>query len=157
MTADMRVKSIYSYWNQTPGLHHHKELKDCTVRAITASLKHYTLQEIHDAIFNYGMVLGDDSLRMGYKWTLRGFLAGKNSNCKDAPKNFWRYLKEEFDIESFVKKEGWDTKQQKTKLFPIIGRNCEKCKMPAVYKIKGPYNHFRCLAHAPKEVQEKYC
>lgn len=45
----------------------------------------------------------------------------------------------------------------KTKLFPIPGRKCEKCKLPAVYKdSSGTYDHYLCEVHMPAEVKAKY-
>lgn len=47
---------------------------------------------------------------------------------------------------------------KKTKLFPIAGKNCCKCKMPAVYKDSGGgYDSFYCNIHMPEKIKEKYC
>ena len=46
---------------------------------------------------------------------------------------------------------------QKTKLFPIAGKNCEKCGVPAVWKnATGAYDHCYCLEHSPQAVRDKY-
>jgi hypothetical protein len=46
---------------------------------------------------------------------------------------------------------------KKTKLYPIAGKTCENCKLPAVYKdTSGSYDHYYCLDHAPTKVKEKY-
>ena len=46
---------------------------------------------------------------------------------------------------------------KKLKLFPIPGKNCEVCSMPAVYKVgKGAYDHLYCSVHMPDKVKEKY-
>jgi hypothetical protein len=46
---------------------------------------------------------------------------------------------------------------KKTKLYPIAGKTCENCKLPAVYKdTSGSYDHYYCLGHAPAAVRERY-
>jgi hypothetical protein len=48
--------------------------------------------------------------------------------------------------------------QGKTKLFPIPGKNCHKCKMPAVYRdSSGSYDSYLCTDHLPERIKEKYC
>ena len=48
--------------------------------------------------------------------------------------------------------------KKKTKLFPISGRNCSKqgCRMPAVYKEAGAYDHYYCSQHMPEKVKEEF-
>lgn len=46
---------------------------------------------------------------------------------------------------------------KKTKLFPIAGKKCSKCPLPAVYKAGGgAYDNFYCGQHMPETVKEKY-
>jgi hypothetical protein len=48
--------------------------------------------------------------------------------------------------------------QQKTKLFPIPGKSCYKCRMPAVYKdTSGTYDSYTCCEHMPEKVKKFYC
>jgi hypothetical protein len=47
-------------------------------------------------------------------------------------------------------------KQTKMRLFPISGRVCGKCGMPAVYKSTGEFDHYYCGEHMPQKVREKY-
>jgi len=50
-----------------------------------------------------------------------------------------------------------DAMVKKTLLFPIPGKNCEKCGIPAVWKCAtGAYDHCYCLEHSPQAVQDKY-
>jgi len=102
------IDSLYNAWNGTPNIHHHKIWKDRYGDAIAAALREDTVQELHDAIFNYGRVLGDKRLLMKHKWTIREFFDGANSNQKGAPKNYWKYLEDEFDIDRFHKVDGWE-------------------------------------------------
>lgn len=45
----------------------------------------------------------------------------------------------------------------KIRLFPIAGKICAKCPMPAVYKgASGSYDHYYCAEHMPEAVKEKY-
>ena len=44
----------------------------------------------------------------------------------------------------------------KLRLFPIPGKSCCKCRMPAVYKAVGEFNHYYCGEHMPAQVKEKY-
>jgi hypothetical protein len=47
---------------------------------------------------------------------------------------------------------------KKTKLYPITGKSCRKCKMPAVYKDgSGGYDTYLCSEHLPEKVKLKYC
>lgn len=50
------------------------------------------------------------------------------------------------------------TGKGKTKLFPIQGKVCSVrgCKMPAVYKAGGEYDHYFCSTHMPAKVKELY-
>jgi len=49
------------------------------------------------------------------------------------------------------------TATKKTKLFPIPGKKCGQCPLPAVYKdSSGAYDSYHCLEHCPKAVKEKY-
>ena len=46
---------------------------------------------------------------------------------------------------------------RKTKLYPIKGKTCGKCAMPAVYKCsKYGYDNYYCARHMPDEVKELY-
>ena len=46
---------------------------------------------------------------------------------------------------------------KKTKLFPIAGKTCCKCPLPAVYKdTKGAYDHYYCAGHMTEKVKETY-
>ena len=45
----------------------------------------------------------------------------------------------------------------KTRLFPIPGKTCSKCRLPAVYKnTKGAYDSYACAEHMPEDVKEMY-
>jgi len=47
--------------------------------------------------------------------------------------------------------------KNKPVLFPIPGKKCGKCKLPAVYcDSSGSYDRYLCLEHSPPEVREKY-
>jgi hypothetical protein len=47
---------------------------------------------------------------------------------------------------------------RKTKLYPITGRSCGKCKMPAVYKDgSGGYDSYYCSEHLPTKIKAEYC
>ena len=47
---------------------------------------------------------------------------------------------------------------KKTKLYPITGRSCGKCKMPAVYKDGyGGYDSYYCPEHMSEKIKAKYC
>jgi hypothetical protein len=47
---------------------------------------------------------------------------------------------------------------KKTKLYPITGRSCGKCKMPAVYKDgSGGYDSYYCADHMPEKIKAKFC
>ena len=49
-----------------------------------------------------------------------------------------------------------NTRQRKTQLFPIKGKNCF-CGMPAVYKdSSGTYDNYYCSEHMPEKVKAKY-
>ena len=54
----------------------------------------------------------------------------------------------------------WDRmdkkKKQKTILYPVKGKWCEKCGLPGVWKSKGDYDNWYCLEHSPKAVRDKY-
>lgn len=46
---------------------------------------------------------------------------------------------------------------KKTKLFPIAGRKCSECPLPAIYKSTGgDYDFWYCGEHMPEKVKEKY-
>jgi len=53
-------------------------------------------------------------------------------------------------------KEGEKPTVKKIKLYPIRGKNCSKCGMPAVYRTGGSYDWFYCAEHMPEKVKEKY-
>ena len=55
------------------------------------------------------------------------------------------------------KSNGTGVISSKIRLFPIAGKICSKCPLPAVYKDSaGSYDHYYCLDHSPPEVREKY-
>lgn len=50
-----------------------------------------------------------------------------------------------------------DKKVHKTKLWPISGKTCSKCRLPAVYKnSKYSYTTYACTIHLPDDVKELY-
>lgn len=52
---------------------------------------------------------------------------------------------------------GKATAAKKTKLFPISGKKCSVCPMPAVYKdTSGSYDSYACADHMPAAVKAKY-
>ncbi len=57
-------------------------------------------------------------------------------------------------------RDGWcgpQAAQKKTPLFPISGRKCSQCPLPAVYKDSGgAYDFYYCSDHMPEEVKAKY-
>ena len=46
--------------------------------------------------------------------------------------------------------------ETKMKLFPIPGKFCCKCKLPAKYKAVGAFDNYYCEVHMPENVKEKY-
>lgn len=48
-------------------------------------------------------------------------------------------------------------KSKRTKLLPIPGKHCSKCRMPAIYKTGGDFDFYYCADHMPDIVKEKYC
>ena len=153
----MKAEAVFLFWNHTLGLIHHKSLSHDIEIAIEGALKHYTVSEIQDAIFNYGMVVSNKNYTWTYRWTLGTFLTVKRGKCKDDPKQWWRFLENNFVREDYLKREGG---VKKTKLFPIQGKNCsvKGCKLPAVQKRKteGAYDYYDCALHLPDEVKELY-
>ncbi len=45
---------------------------------------------------------------------------------------------------------------KKIRLFPIAGKVCGECGLPAVYKTSGDYDFWYCAEHMPAKVKEKY-
>jgi len=46
---------------------------------------------------------------------------------------------------------------KKVKLYPLSGKNCVKCKLPAVYKdSSGSYDNYFCAEHMPEKVKKLY-
>jgi hypothetical protein len=50
-----------------------------------------------------------------------------------------------------------EEKPKKIKLYPLIGKTCSECKLPAVYKYSGAaYDYYYCQFHMPDEVKKFY-
>jgi hypothetical protein len=55
------------------------------------------------------------------------------------------------------KRNTTEGKSKKIKLLPIPGKNCYKCRMPAVHRDgTGGYDTYTCAEHMPAKVKEKY-
>lgn len=68
-----------------------------------------------------------------------------------------KYKSHYHTILAWERKNGPRAAQKKTKLFPISGRKCSECPLPAVYKdSSGAYDFYYCADHMPKEVKAKY-
>jgi len=69
----------------------------------------------------------------------------------------YKYKSHYFTILSWARKNEKEPAASKTKLFPLQGKICCKCDMPAVYKdTSGSFDHHYCADHMPERVQEKY-
>lgn len=67
------IYSIFEYWN-SKGIIRHRELKQRWRKTINARLKHYTAEQIKEAIDNYATVLSSEEYYWTYRWTLEEFL-----------------------------------------------------------------------------------
>lgn len=153
----MKANTIFTYWNQSEGLIHHKELKHDIKLAIKAALANFSVDDIKEAIANYSTVVSGDEFFWTKRWALGVFLTRKTGQCKDDPKQFWRFLNNNFVKEEYMT-QNVTTDSKKLKLFPIAGKTCCKCSLPAVYKnASGDYDHHYCLDHSPERVREVYC
>jgi len=70
----------------------------------------------------------------------------------------YKYKSHYHTILSWQRKNEKDAKpaSKKTKLFPIKGKHCEYCSLPAVYKGGVDYDFYRCAEHMPDDVKEHY-
>ncbi|MHB8780329.1 MAG: replication protein [Candidatus Geothermincolia bacterium] len=77
MTTCIKTKDIYSpifdYWN-SKSIIKHRALTDRMQKALAASLKAFTAEEVCAAIDNYGVVLEDPKSFWNHRWTLQDFL-----------------------------------------------------------------------------------
>ena len=148
----MKEEAVFSTWNQSDGLIHHRKLQHDLRVAIKEALKHFTVTEIQQAIANYSLVMTDDIYFWTYRWTLAEFLSRRDGRKASDQYKWWQFLQNNFREAKYLIK----TEKANLKLFPI-GGNCCKCKMPAVYKnTQGDYDSKYCKDHMPEEVKELY-
>ena len=151
----MQAEAIYGHWNQSDGLIHHRKLLFDQRQAIKVALEHFNVSDIQEAISNYSEILTDDKYFWTYRWTLTEFLTRRDGRKGTDPYKWWQFLKNNFRKEKYLAIQA--TSDQKTKLYPIHGKVCYKCSLPAVYKnSKGSHDSFTCLEHSPEEVKVLY-
>lgn len=81
----------------------------------------------------------------------KGWMIGK-TRMKD-----WRLAAQRAVREGWCRAGDAPKPVAKQKLWPIPGKNCGKCKMPAVYKSSaGGFDHYYCSDHMPEAVKEKF-
>lgn len=113
---------IFEFWNSFKGKqtstklcpktgtfirwHSHNKLTHDMRLAMRENLKNYTLEDMCMAIDNYAKALLRDDTFWTHVWPLSIFFAVKYTRAKDARKKWWQFLPENFDIRSFLKREG---------------------------------------------------
>ena len=119
----MKEEAVFSHWNQTKGVHRHHKLHEHAEAIIKKTLKSYTVSEIQGAISNYSFILTSKKYKLIYRWTLSEFLTRKRGPCKDDPKQLWRFLEDEFDVDKFALAD---------KVAEPAERVCKYCGKPTV-------------------------
>lgn len=74
--------------------------------AIRENLKNYSVEDMCMAIDNYAEILFSDHTFWTHVWPLSTFFAVKYTNAKDARKKWWQWLPENYDIRTFLKRNG---------------------------------------------------
>ena len=69
--------------------------------AVNSVLANYSVEEINGAITNYAEVLLSPDYFWSCVWSLPEFLTRKQGREKDSPKQFWRFLPDNFNLESY--------------------------------------------------------
>ena len=85
-TQDEVAMSIFLHWNDKKVVIH--KVAEKFLPAVQGALKHYTPDEIKQAINNYAMVVHDSRFYWSHKWGLDQFLQQKNGIDRFLPVNF---------------------------------------------------------------------
>jgi uncharacterized protein with ATP-grasp and redox domains len=72
MTINKDIKNIFDCWNSL-GIIKHREIGKFR-NHISARLKHYTVDEVTEAMTNYSIIIGSSDYFFDYRWTLKEFL-----------------------------------------------------------------------------------
>lgn len=109
----------------------------------TASFIKPTIQDIKEYVLSLGLTTFDvDSFYFFYE--SKGWMVGKNKMKS------WRAA-----VGTWQRRNAPEV-AAKVRLYPIAGRVCGKCGMPAVYKSAGDFDHFYCSEHMPEKIKQKY-
>lgn len=152
----MKEQAIFTYWNESDGLIHHRKLLYDQRQAIKVALEHFTVSDIQEAISNYSSLLIDDKYFWTYRWTLTEFLSRRDGRKATDPYKWWQFLKNNFRAEKYLMIQ---PDKKKIRLFPIPGTVCYKkgCNLPGVSKKPGgEYDSYACGSHMSDEVKEIY-
>jgi len=106
------VQKVFDHWNQYAGQavekpgqggvkrvvwKSHRKLSQEKVRAIRQALKDFSAEELRGAITNYAAVLLGREYFWSYPWTLNEFLTRGRERHKQAERQFWQFLPDNFD------------------------------------------------------------
>jgi hypothetical protein len=122
-------------------------------RKSTQTTNSFTLKEIKDVAFTIG-VPDDKAEAFYHHYNGQGWVFGNGLPIADLSSALVKWRNNQYRFEG---KNGEGKASGKTKLFPIAGKTCCKCSLPAIYRDdKGEYPHHYCGNHMPEKVKEKY-
>ena len=88
-------EDIYTHWNSKNKTIKHKALTDKTKRAISSSIKDYSISDIKKSIDNYDSVLADpEKFYFTHLWTLKDFLTRGAEKFMDSASPLTNFLKD---------------------------------------------------------------
>lgn len=135
------TKAVFDHWNRHKGKGRwksHRELTydiECAVKDV---LKHYTVEQICEAIDNYALVLLGGEYRWSYAWTLALFLTRHRPDDRKIPQ-FTRFLGNNFVAADYLTKEAVRARIEKRRRdAELLERQYEDAKRKAGPRVKPP-------------------
>jgi len=96
---------IFEFWNsckKSSAWRSHRKLTKDIVQAIIENLKHYSVEDICQAIQNYSDILQSDKYYWTYTWSLYRFLTVTEKKNGSKAKKWWKFLPENFSEQEYL-------------------------------------------------------